>query len=111
MDTGQHCNTSRLRLPASLDSQEKKIWAICSNGDLPKKMSPLTSDQEGKIVVTLIGELQRNLALDLDFTPIASRNVGSRGELSAASFLVSAAAMRNGWWRPCLPKATPPGPY
>ena len=51
-------------------------------------MSPLTSNQEGKIVVTLIGELQKNLALDLDATPIASRNVASRGELSAASFLV-----------------------
>ena len=56
--------------------------------DIPDRTGPLTSNQEGKIFVELIGEIQRNLALELDPTPIASRSVGSRGELGAASYLV-----------------------
>ena len=46
--------------------------------DIPDRTGPLTSNQEGKIVVELIGEIQRNLALELDPTPIASRSVGSK---------------------------------
>ena len=64
--------------------------------DIPDRTGPLTSNQEGKIVVELIGEIQRNLALELDPTPIASRSVSSRGELGAASYLVVGSS--NGKW-------------
>ena len=71
-----------------MDGHDKKIWAVCSSGGLPYRMGPLTSDQEGRIVVTLIGELKQNLALELDPTPKGSRSISSRGELGAAAYLV-----------------------
>ena len=45
-------------------------------------------EQEGRIIISLIGELQLNFALDLDITPLSSRTIGSKGEVGAASFLV-----------------------
>ena len=45
-------------------------------------------EQEGRIVNSLIAELQLVFAMDLDNTPLSSRTIGSKGEVGAASFLV-----------------------
>ena len=102
--------TTRMRLPVSLDGHDKKIWAVCSSGELPNRMGPLSSDQEGRIVVTLIGELKQNLALELDPTPKSSRSISSRGELGATAFLVvGSIAMPSGMLKLLKLKVLPPG--
>ena len=86
---GQRYSCTRVRLPASLDNLDKKtVWAVGGDGSIPNEMGATSMEQEGRIINSLIGELQLNFALDLDNTPLSSRTIGSKGEVGAASFLV-----------------------
>ena len=61
----------RVRLPISADSfEQSQIWSVSSNTKLPNKSSPASEVQEGRVIRALISELQRNLALDLEESPI-----------------------------------------
>ena len=86
---GQRNSCTRVRLPASMDSLDKKtVWAIGGDGSIPNEMGATLMEQEGRVINSLIGELQLNFALDLDNTPMSSRTIGSKGEVGAGSFLV-----------------------
>ena len=86
--SSQHSSCTRMRLPASIDSLKNKwIWAMSGDSSLPNKMGPTSMEQEGRIILTFIGELQLNFALDLNKTQMSSRNLGSKGEVGAASYL------------------------
>ena len=60
---------------------------MSGDSSLPNKMGPTSMEQEGRIILTFIGELQLNFALDLNKTQMSSRNLGSKGEVGAASYL------------------------
>ena len=85
---GQPFVSTRLRLHTSMDSHEKRIWAVFSNSEIPNKMGPLSVEHEGGIVTSLISEIKKNLAIELDPNPISSRHLCSRSELTSASYLV-----------------------
>ena len=86
---GQAASTSRVRLPKSCTSLEPSlVWSVGSNSRLPNRTGPISEEQEKKIVVALIYELQLKLALDLDTAPILDRNPGLRKVVGTESFLV-----------------------
>ena len=79
----------RVRLPMSFSSHDnKKIWAVGGDSSVPNTTDPVTTEQEEKIISALIAELQLNHALELDSHPVVNRDLGSRGEAGAASYLV-----------------------
>ena len=86
---GQYSSCTRVRLPTSLSSHvNKKIWAVGGDSSVPNTTDPVTTEQEEKIISALIAELQLNHALKLVSHPVDNRDLGSRGEAGAASYLV-----------------------
>ena len=86
---GQYNSCSRVRLPCAISSHDnKKIWAVGGDSDLPYTTDPVSIEQETKIIYAMILDLQQNLALELDSYPVIKRDLGSRGEAGAASYLV-----------------------
>ena len=78
-----------MRLPCAISSHDnKKIWAVGGDSDLPYTTDPVSIEQETKIIHAMILDLQQNLALELDSYPVIKRDLGSRGEAGAASYLV-----------------------
>ena len=87
--SAQLASTARVRLPKSTDSLDvKKIWAVSCDIDIPNSTGCVTMEQECRVVQALVSDLQTNLALDLDPTPLASRDLGKCNDSGAASLLV-----------------------
>ena len=86
---GQYSSCTRVRLPLSLSSHDnKKIWVVGGDPSLPNTTDLVSIEQETKIITALIAELQLNHALELDNHTVVNRDLGSRGEAGAASYLI-----------------------
>ena len=85
----QPATATRVRLPLYTTSIEpSKIWTVGSNSKLPNMTSPATEEQEERVVISLIKELQLNLAMDLDENPVTDRHPGPLQEHNSDNFLI-----------------------
>jgi len=74
----------RTRLPSNRFSRVKSTWACPSLVSLPEKLGPISIEQEKKIVQSLVLELNRTMALDLDISPNQNRMVERRSDPNQA---------------------------
>ena len=85
----QPVSSTRVRLPISIDSYEPyRVWCVGSNPKLPNMSAPVTESQEKRVVTAIIEELQSNLAMDLDSSPIFDRNPGPIQDAGDDCYLV-----------------------
>ena len=63
----------RLMMPSSLLTSVKRIW-MSGGGDLPGGASPLPPALEAVVLASLIDDINRNLAFDLDTKPCLVRD-------------------------------------
>ena len=85
----QSTSSTRVRLPRSITSSEpSQTWTVGSNARLPNKTGPASEAQEGRVIKTMISELQIKLALDMGPSLILNRSPGPRRENGPPFFLV-----------------------
>jgi len=74
---------TRVRLPVSLTSYEKKTWTSGGHEDLHNGVGPLDPVNEKFLVEVLVGELNSNFPLNLDPNPVLSRDCRKRAAASS----------------------------